>query len=1474
MSNFRQTIFASPPAAMLLALAMAVLTAPVLMLSHVRAAPAPAPTLPCTVGNANGCTELSPIPPEDTAAVPPNIVLMLDDSGSMSWDYMPDWGYLKVNNNQAARDWQNNSLYYNPTYNLAPASGPAGYVPPPQADGTSYPPSPGLTNAYNDGFLDLTAKDITAYQSPSTGSNHPYPYYTTFSTSTSVDKGPAVPVCPSGYHDDGSGSATPCQPNSLTPPTANKSWQCPNPPGGSLTNLGGGTYVCRVTVGEGWVDYPAVFQCPNNYTWSDTLNKCVGPVPTPKPYNWTCPNGGSANAAHECILTTTTSIRVFTIDFHTVSRTGTWTYAAATEYYIAAGNNCSNIPAANQPRCVNEDDVTGKFPDGTISGPPGVPIGQNVANWFSYYRTRMLMAKSGLMFAFQGLDPKYRFGFASLNAGGATVGNIPSSPAPYGFDDSMGSGTGGNANNLLAVVQPFGDGSAGTQKANFWKWIANQNTTYLGMAGKGETPLRKALNAVGQYYQTSQPWSSMTGDPGWTSGSSTTYACRASYTILTTDGFWDGDNPTDPAGLAGAANTNGPVNTVPSGDITQYTAAAPFSGGAADSGASLADVATYYWANDLQPGMPNEVSTSTADPAAWQHMTTFTVGLGFTPVGILPTTTTVPQIFAWAHGGSPIAGFSWPTPSQINATTGIASGSVNNIADLAHAAVNGHGDFFNVTNPADLATAFQKAIRDIAARTIPPTTAATNSSVLSLGALSFSTGYSTGDWSGALQAVTLNADGSVGDILWKAGVNLDADFHSASTYSNRKVYTGTYNAASATPFSVIQFNATNAASLDTSEKTGLGGDASCPTGSTDTLCNRINYLLGDPTNEGTLYRTRTSILGAIIRSQPVYVAAATGNYYGTWPTFGGIAPPENAVGAQTYNNFVSTEASRPGMVYIGANDGMLHAFQAPVPQCTATPDPTTGNCPSGDYSFPSGANPGHEVWAYVPRAVYANLGNLTNASDFAFLPTVDATPVTRDVFFSEGTRSPDNSWHTILAGGVGLGGRGVYALDITDPTSFSASTVLWEFDSDMTAASVGPACVASYGSCTPSDLGYTLSQPNIGRLANGKWVVIVPNGYFPDCTTPDIPTGNIAACQAVAAQAPGYAAGTPYSALFVMDAETGKMLAELKTPTSIGGVPIKSFGLATPVLGDYNGDQVDDVAFAGDALGNLWRFDLSDPSASNWTVTLVYKGGTAYDPASGTSNVVQPITSMPRLFPDPTTNRFMVVFGTGRFLGIGDNSDNTTQSVYGVRDVVGKTWTQADLVQQYLHEEVAPATLADGVTPNPFAGASLRCVTGGASDTCDSPTAVSGVPAAAGGWYVNLYTTTSDGTRNDAGERVVVTPGAIFSSNTAVIGTLITGSQSTDACNPSTQGSILALNVLSGGSAGMSSLGGGAYAGGRITNAPTSGTMPIASALGGVRAFLPGAMFSIPGSPTGIGPASLDQPAWRRRSWSEINQNQ
>ena len=1400
MFTTRQTILASRPAAMVLALTLvAGLSAPFVMLPRAKAATTPPA---CSENNNNGCTELSPTPPQDTVAVPPNIVLMLDDSGSMSWNFMPDWGSLSnTTSNDAVINASNNGVYYDPTVT---------YLPPPKADSTTaapdtYTSQTDMTSVPEDGFGVRTTASVSLYTY--TGN---YDYYACgggVCSGSAIDYNASVAVqTPAVLQYDNTVNAVYNQ-------------QC-------VSGYSSGQNGCNKVRGSFQGHYVNVLTEAADAVCTDQFNSNNGVAGT-LVFTGNHTDGSGNWTDGECKFsyngTTTTTYNFF--QYSTGAASGPYTV-----HYIAAStSDCAHAPTP--ANCVAASDTSG------TSAPTGVTVGTNVANWFAYYHTRILMAKSGLMSAFLNLSPNYRFGFGSIN--GNKDGNLPSPTGNYGQKP-----------NTLAQVQPFGDGTAGTQKAKFWTWIASETAN-------NSTPLRRSLQAIGEYYKTQQPWTTMSSDPGWTSGSTTKYACRASYAILTTDGFWNGTTPTTPSGIAGAAAVNGPTYTPPSGDtytITGYVAQAPYSGGASSSGVSLADVATYYWETDLQDGsgtsfnLANEVAPSTPDPAFWQHMTTFTMGLGFDPTGISPSGTTIPQIFAWARGGTAISGFSWPSPS---------SDSINNIADLAHAAVNGHGDFFSAKSPQELAAGFSSAIAQISSRTVTPTTAAVNASVVTIGALSFSTGYNTGDWSGTFWAVTINSDGTVdtnpADAHWKAETTLNADYHTATgttNYSTRKVYTDTYTLATdasgnatATFNAGLQFTAANATSLDSIQTAGLQSPA-LVTGGNDTLAHRINFLLGDPTYEGNGYRTRTSLLGAIIRAQPVYVSYASSGYYDTWPS----GSPEIASGAQTYDAFVTQESTRPGTAYVGANDGMLHAFAAPAPTGCAA-DGTGCNYGNG----------GTELWAFIPRAVYANLGNLTSTS-FSYRPTVDETPVTRDAFFS------DQKWHTILTGGVGLGGRGVYALDITDPTTFSESDVLWEFDSDMTIPSGGAGdCVSivgtsQSGTCSASDLGYTVSHPNIGRLAlspssgiNGTWVVLVPNGYFPDCGTPDTPTNDTTKCQTIAAQAPKNGSGNPYSALFVLNAETGKVIAELKTPDIAG---VTSFGLSTPVMGDYDNNQVDDVAFAGDVQGNLWRFDLQGSSASSWKVTLVYQA-----PVQG----AQPITTMPRLFPDPATNRFMVVFGTGKFLGIGDNSDNTVQAIYGVRDD-GNTHVQGDLTPQYLHETTQ--TLSDGTT------ASLRCVTGGASDTCDTtstthPPSPVNDSSGSGGWFINLQTTDSGGTVNDAGERVVVSPGAIFASNTVVFETLITGSASSDPCSPTTVGAVMAINAVTGAPAGVSSLGGWPMVGGRISNARTSGSLPLVSALGGGQAYLPGTTLA----PSGTKPLSIDAPIWRRRSWQGIQQN-
>lgn len=1475
MSMTRQTLLATRPAAMVLALSLVTaMTAPVLLLPRAQAQVTGAPvSYGCTsdghtvagggsLPSAVGCTELSPTPPQDTIAVPPNIMLMLDDSGSMNWDYMPDACYLygvtctgtnngtnPVNgngvdyvqsaNNNALIDSANNGVYYSPTQAYLPPPGPTGTL------NTSYSD---ITNVPIDGFGTTTTNtaNLTRYSNP--------------------DVSGEAEAC--GIPGNGN-----CGTSLIYSASRNVTTTSPATFDETVS------YTRQYNWWQGGYVYTYADQvCRNDFNSQSGASNYSFTGLTRNSNGWL-----TGRCQYTYTATTTTTYRYF--QYSTGPANGPYTI-----HYIApASQGCGNLSATTTPTCILDTDTSG------VAAPVGVTVGTNIANWFAYDHIRILMAKTGLMSAFANLNANYRFGFGSID--GNNDGALPNQISSNGFN--------------IAPVAVFGDGTSGTQRANFWNWIT-------GETASGGTPLQKALQAVGKYYQTAQPWTTMASDPGYSaSASSSPFACRASYAIMTTDGFWNGGSP----GVGNADNTSTGPFTVPTGDIAGYTPAAPYSDSYSNT---LADVAMYYWANDLRTTLANEVAPSKQDPASWQHMTTFTMGLGFTPIGIQGTDAagnpvTMQEIFNWAQGGAAITGFKWPQP---------ASNSIYNIADLAHAAVNGHGDFFSIKSPQDLAAGFSKALADINARVVPPTPSSVNASVLTAGALTFETGYNTGDWSGSFKVVELNADGSAGASVWPTDPDtlLDTDFHGAG-YTNRTVFTDSYQATNtAGDVTAFQFNAAalTASAPNTFDTTEY--DPASPTslvglqspgfaGGNDNVTNRINYLLGDDTYEGTAFRSRTSILGAVINAAPVYVSGAQSNYNGNWPANSPELPPATApstgggVALQTYDDFVGQQSQntgttnyKPGMVYVAANDGMLHAFFASPPNCTMK---------SGTNTCTYAADSGTEAWAFIPRAVYANLGNLTSPS-MSYRPTVDESPVSRDVFFGEsGKSNTDDYWHTVLTGGVGLGGRGVYALDITNPDpkvadeptrvdtakdgnkvpAFSKSSVLWEFDSDMSVstctavqntASTGTTSDSEVsGGCSASDLGFTVSQPNIARLPNGTWVVLVPNGYFPDCSTPDVPTdpnlpaSNPNSCAAIAAQAPQYNKGTatqsPYSALFVLDAQTGKVLYELKTPKSV-----PSFGLATPVLGDLTNNNVDNVAYAGDAEGNLWKFNLDAsqcPNSAPMCVSLVYQAQT---PGA------QPITTMPRLFPDPVSNGFMVVFGTGKFLGVGDNNNNTVQAVYGVRDPspASETGTPVSLAnasgaysltQNYLQEETVPLTLPDGsANPSPQAGETLRCLTKTSGAACDSTTeAGTNDSSQTGGWYFNLDIQVS-GAQADAGERVVVSPGAIFASNTIVVESLITGAASSDACSPTTTGALMAINGATGAPAGVSSLGGWPIIGGRINNARTSGNLPIVSALGGGQAFIPGSGLA----PSGKTPFSVDAPIWRRRSWSEINEGQ
>jgi type IV pilus assembly protein PilY1 len=1112
--------------------------------------------------------------------LPPNITLMLDDSGSMAWDYMPDWDYLNnSSNNDALINSNNNGVYYNPK---------VVYTPPVKADGTRYPDASGLTSAWVNGFNQSSgSKDLTAYSSGNGGTNIDY------STGSAQYYG---------------------------------------------TNI--------------WSEY----SCSNKY---DSMNGYGGYT-----YN---------SRSDVCyFLYTTSNAKYF--KYSTGAAAGPYSV-----YYVAA-TNCGT-----QANCVVASDTSGvaapnKDADGNAllaQNGTALTAGQNIANWFAYYHTRLLMAKSGVMNAFSTIDPTFRIGFGSIN--GNNDSGLPAFKDKYGSND-----------NYIAKVVPFGDGSSGTQKANFWSWINS------GKANNS-TPLRRSLDAVGQYYQTAQPWQTSATD-------TTELACRQAYTILTTDGFWNGS---DPANIGNMDNsTKGPI-TGPSNQPYTYTPAAPYSDGASNT---LADVAMKYWVTDLRPTVTNEVPTNKEDVAFWQHMVTFTLGMGFAPTGISPTGTTVQQVFDWANGGSAITGFSWPTPSK---------DSIYNIADLAHAAVNGHGGFASAKTPDEFSQALKKALQRASDRVGTGASLAANSTQLKTGAFAYQANYYTGNWKGDLKAIAVDPNNGMLALTptWTAASELPAA-------SSRNIYT--YN-PTVSPVAAVAFKTTTG--LSSNELAALGSDATAQQ-------NMINYLRGDASMEKSatngIYRTRETPLGDIVNSQPVYAGQPEANQF----------VGQAFTGTDTFAAYAAT--TRQDLIYVAANDGMLHGFDA---------------------------NTGIEDFAYLPAAVITSgLKDLAN-------PDYGTTTVPHQ-FFNDGELTVadvyfGSAWHTVLVGTTGRGlAKAIYALDVTDPTNIK---LLWE-----RSAGDGKANADYIGQMTGKPVIAQTTVDATDLTGDKNWSVLIGNGYNSKNGTAAllqfaISDGTLNVHQTDSTTGNGLAA----PAVWMGDLSVG-----ISTVAYAGDAQgrVWSFGLNTATTTKVKGQDVTTYA--------------STPTSAG---TKLF---TAMDAATGGN--AQPITAGMLVGKNPITQDLWLFFGTGQYLSSTDLANTKNQSWYGLivksatsGVAVDGTKGRSSLVQRSIIAETpgTPEVLNDDDTVKTPAVAPARAVTASPA-TSDM--------AGKSGWYIDLLsptsTTADDGkvtyTANQVaqGERIV-TPNQ-FQGNQLLATTRIP--QATDLCNPSGRGWIMAVDPFTG----------------------------------------------------------------------------
>jgi len=474
---------------------------------------------------------------------------------------------------------------------------------------------------------------------------------------------------------------------------------------------------------------------------------------------------------------------------------------------------------------------------------------------------------------------------------------------------------------------------------------------------------------------------------------------------MMTDGYWNSSEAATAAARANVDGTGGPTITGPDGDSVTYKAVSPFTDGHSNT---LADVAMYYWKRDLRTGLENRVPVSVIDPAFWQHMVTFGIGLGVEGA-INPT-----DAFAAIDGVKEI---SWP------------DGASSQVDDLLHAAVNSRGDFFSAKNPDEFSTALGDTLAKIADRTSSSAAVATNSNRLSSGSLIYQVTFESAGWTSEISAFKLNPTTGepAATPTWKA-----SELIPAAAARNILTWKPTATFGEGATFTW--------GDLSTAQKDALKSE------------DVLNWLRGDQSKEkssGGTFRNRSVRLGDIVNSDPYFVGSEDYGY----GTAGVLS--EEVRAAYVNRKLSDTFKNRKKMLYVGANDGMLHGFNAET---------------------------GVEEFAYVPNVVgYNNLYNLAQP-DYLHRYFVDGPPKAADAYI-KGVGDTVATWRTVLVGSTGAGGKGYFALDVENPAAMGESDVLWEFPS------------AAVPAADSDEMGLAIGQASVVLGEDGKWLAIFGNGY-------------------------------------------------------------------------------------------------------------------------------------------------------------------------------------------------------------------------------------------------------------------------------------------------------------------------------------------------------------------------------------------
>jgi type IV pilus assembly protein PilY1 len=632
---------------------------------------------------------------------------------------------------------------------------------------------------------------------------------------------------------------------------------------------------------------------------------------------------------------------------------------------------------------------------------------------------------------------------------------------------------------------------------------------------------------------------------------------------------------------------------------------------------------------------------------------------------------------------------SWADPTDTE--------DADRIDDLLHAAVNGRGAFVSAASPSEFTAGLTQALASIQQRTSSYSNVATNSTSLNTGAQVFSASYTSGIWTGSVTARAVTRTGVSNTVSWTSSI---------PAWGSRKIFTSTGTGGATFPTSGQE---------SALARSGGPADYAPITGA-----QNANYIKGDQSKEeskpGGLLRNRSTLLGDIVGSSPAYVKDT-------------------------------------GTLYVGANDGMMHAFDA---------------------------TNGQELFAYVPGIINFNHLSTLSRGDYTHKFFVDGPIVVSNRALTTGKN--------VLVGALGKGGKGLYALDVSSPASFGASNFKWER--------------AETGTGATAHMGLVQGTPILAAVRNGS-------------PTNAVVLGN------------GVNSANEKAVLIVLDLETGAVIRQIDTGAGSSSTPN---GLSAPT-GVYAADGKTLIyAYAGDMLGNVWKFDLTSSSPASWSAKKIF---------NATKSVAQPITSALTLATDPVTRKLWVFFGTGRFMTTGDADDKTAsaQSMYG-----------------FIDENQA--------SPYGRANLTARSVTvSGTSRYFDDKAPLA---ASSKGWYVDLP---------GAGERIV--QDAQIASTFLITASMIPEG---DACDASGTGYINAIDAFTGTSGGTSYFD---LDGNGSTDDTAAGGKPLGSVNLGVGMptrpiLLPGQIVvggTGDGTAAGLGGSDSGGMQWGRVSWREVRKD-